>query len=808
MEFLRERQLDLMLFLSGNSAALSVMVFFSKSIPLPLRKALACMEVGSALLLFSDCFAYAFRGDPSITGGVIVRISNFMVFFLSLFFVHAFNLYLKGTFREQDKEHKLPRLLAVADVILIIGVILLIISQFTGLYYDFDDNNYYRRQDGIIICYAIPMVTYIIQLITIFSKRKVINTRMMVSMVLVTLMPGLATVVQIFVYGLSLTNIFIVIMAMILYIFSLVDMNEKVENAKQQEIKLLKEEQETMQLLFEQTAAALATAIDAKDKYTHGHSTRVAEYSQKIAAYAGKDPAQVKEIYYSALLHDVGKIGVPDQIINKEGKLTDEEFAAIKAHPSIGRQILSSINISPELSIGASYHHERYDGRGYPYGLKGDDIPDTARIIAVADAYDAMTSKRSYRDPLPQQLVREEFVKGMDTQFDSRYAKIMLHLIDLDTEYELKEHEEVRELSGRSDLVFGEFRTKFTEGILLNENETKIHLRCTSLSPNVIGDPVLSDNDMIPAIIVFDSLDSKVHYNDKNSKTVNYFEYAEIRLDGRFICEGARDMRLNHIEKGSNVPAENSENYRRGVETDITAVRFKDHAKIVIASGDDRKEIIIALPDNARYAYLSFTCGYSRIDRFEATKSDLVADENTIERIAPEVSYIDGPSGNVPNIQIDGWRTVSTRGEELKDKMQIFFHAKSLPTARLIWHCPFIVLYSSKDGLVNGEDYTELALIRFDGECWDDEHRIENNMQVNKTDDFIGWEKWKETNKQGTDCNADITRKGNSILTHIDFCGLQLKNITTADRAEYPKVYVTLTGDQVALTNIWIKSVE
>ena len=191
-----------------------------------------------------------------------------------------------------------------------------------------------------------------------------------------------------------------------------------------------------------ETAQALASAIDAKDTYTHGHSTRVAEYSREIAKISGKNEAECQEIYFSALLHDVGKIGVPGKIINKLGALTAEEFEVIKTHPVIGNQILKNITQSPHIGDGAYYHHERYDGSGYPKGLAGKDIPEIGRIIAVADAYDAMTSKRSYRDILPQHQVRSEIENGIGTQFDPDYAKIMLDMIDADKDYKMKEHNE------------------------------------------------------------------------------------------------------------------------------------------------------------------------------------------------------------------------------------------------------------------------------------------------------------------------------------------------------------------------------
>ncbi len=190
---------------------------------------------------------------------------------------------------------------------------------------------------------------------------------------------------------------------------------------------------------FNQTVLALATAVDAKDKYTRGHSSRVADYSRQIAEIAGKDKGTCEKVYYAALLHDVGKIGVADSILTKEGKLTNEEFAVIKQHPDMGNNILMEVSSTPYLAVGAHYHHERYDGMGYPAKLKGEDIPDIARIIAVADAYDAMTSIRSYREPMQQSKVREELVKGIGSQFDPEYAKIMIALIDDDKNYSLKE---------------------------------------------------------------------------------------------------------------------------------------------------------------------------------------------------------------------------------------------------------------------------------------------------------------------------------------------------------------------------------
>ena len=146
-----------------------------------------------------------------------------------------------------------------------------------------------------------------------------------------------------------------------------------------------------------------------------------------------------ERVYRMAILHDVGKIGIPDAVLNKPGKLSDEEFALIKSHAAHGGAILGEVEDMPELATAARWHHERYDGGGYPDGIAGDQIPLEVRIIGMADCYDAMTSDRVYRDHLPQDVVRREIVRGAGTQFDPLVAQIMLKIIDKDKDYELRE---------------------------------------------------------------------------------------------------------------------------------------------------------------------------------------------------------------------------------------------------------------------------------------------------------------------------------------------------------------------------------
>ena len=203
----------------------------------------------------------------------------------------------------------------------------------------------------------------------------------------------------------------------------------------------LRDQQKKINDLYIQTVTALSEAVDAKDRYTSGHSKRVAEYARMIAARMGKSKEEQEEIYRAGLLHDVGKIRIPVEIINKPGRLTDEEFNIIKIHPVTGYHILRGISGNSDIAIAAKYHHERYDGKGYPNGLEGENIPESARILGVADSYDAMTSNRSYRNALPQDVVRAEIEKGKGTQFDPYVADVMLQLMDEDTEYKMKQND-------------------------------------------------------------------------------------------------------------------------------------------------------------------------------------------------------------------------------------------------------------------------------------------------------------------------------------------------------------------------------
>ena len=812
IEWLRVHQLNIMLVMTGICMVTFFFAVFTKSLSKRRRIALMLMELYSTILLIADRLCYQYRGDGSTAGFFIVRIGNFLTFILILGVTHAFNLYVSDLIKVEAKRKKFPIPLLVCEGLLILGEILVVVSQFTGIYYYFDEMNRYQRGPLIIINFIIPLLVVAIEFCMIVAYHKYFSPLVRVSLILFTLVPFIASVVQFFVYGISFINMSVVGTAVLLYFFALRDMSNTAKKANNLEIEFLLEEKKAMGRLFEQTATALVNAIDAKDTYTQGHSVRVAEYAKKIAEYIGKTEEECEEIYFAGLLHDVGKIGVPGDIINKSGKLSNDEYEKIKTHAEKGGQILSSITEYPYLSIGARHHHERYDGKGYPDKLKGDDIPEIARILAVADAYDAMTSKRSYRDPIPQQKVREEIIKGVGSQFDPKFANVMQHLIDLDTEYQMKEKEVVKELAGKSDLVCNEYRENISEGIIVNNEITHVRLKSAPLSDD-------DDSFGIPSLVLFDSLDGRVHDDEKVIKDQNYFEYGEIWFDGHSVATGARKMETDikeitreAVDSDTTVAIKKKTNKKllykdkdvlESTVYDLELGRFKDHAYARITSEEEEIYVIIALPDSARWMYVGLTGENCRISDVTIEKTGAVTDKDSIKRIAEEVSYINRIQGDIPNVQIDGYRTDHTEGLEISDGMKLTFHTMSLPTARLVWHCPFVILYYSEDKKINGPGYKEFALIRFDGENWEADKSYQCNTFVNKNDEFEGWEEWKAINKAGKECEVSFKRKGNKITTSTENIGIAIRNVMVPPE-DIPDVYVCLSGDQVALTDIRI----
>jgi len=270
-------------------------------------------------------------------------------------------------------------------------------------------------------------------------------------------------------------------------------LNEEIKTQMQIQLELkLKEEKmaqqkkqaEEMTLLLIQT---LSDTIEAKDEYTRGHSGRVSEYSALIAKKMGLSEKDISEIKYAATLHDIGKIGVPDTILNKPSKLTDEEYDIIKNHSTIGADLLQNIEVISYASDIARHHHERFDGKGYPDGLKGEENSVAARIVAVADSFDAMNSRRIYRNPLGRDIIEKELVKNKGIQFDPKVVDAFLELLKEGKVDEIANKDEV--LSCKSDEII--------EG--LNEDAGKIF---SAVVNTMINNNAGSNNDLLTGLLL------------------------------------------------------------------------------------------------------------------------------------------------------------------------------------------------------------------------------------------------------------------------------------------------------------------
>ena len=570
--------------------------------------------------------------------------------------------------------------------------------------------------------------------------------------------------------------------------------NKKLEKYSEAEVQHALEKQQFSQSLFEQTATALVNAIDAKDTYSHGHSLRVAQYSEKIAKALGKDEEECYRIYYAALLHDVGKIGILNTILNKKGRLTNEEYEVIKTHPTMGYQILSSITEYPYLSLGAHYHHERYDGKGYPDHLKGNDIPEIARIISVADAYDAMSSNRSYRNAIPQQIVREEIVKGAGTQFDPKFAKIMQNLIDEDVEYKMREKIKNTDLTENGEFQCTTFKNEVSEGVLISPWVTKFSFKLI-LDKDV-------DQNRGAAFILFDSLDGHAHFDERAEKEMLYSEYCTVWMNGVVDNVSLRkvqtDIKVHEPDRDRVIGSRDYKVY------EVEAVKRMDHAMITIEDGEKTVKIIMALPDSSRYVYIGIAGEHCRYTEGKIDRTKNRIPDDYIPRIAEKVSYITGKDGDVPSVQVDGHRTSSTPGIPVVNRLDVSFHTMSLPTARLIWHCPYLILFNSDDGIPRGRNYKEFAMVRLAGELINTSQDGENDLNVEKGEQFKGWDAWKELNKKGMDCTVSIERSGNNIKLSTTNFGIYIENVTTIS-PDQKDVLFALSGDQCAITNIRIK---
>ena len=673
-----------------------------------------------------------------------------------------------------------PLRLIIVQYAAMTGMLLAIISAFTGLYYYFDETNLYHRGHGFLIAYVIPVFAPIIQYTVIHKNKKCFSRLIYTSLVLYIFVPIVCGIIQVFIYGISLVNMAMVLVSIFLYIFTYLDINDTVEHAHKIEMEGLHEEQESMKRLFDQTATAFVTAIEKKDDFTEGHSLRVAEYAKRIAELSGKSDDECTQVYYAALLHDVGLIGIPDSVIKNEADPDKWDYETIRKKPVIAREILSSITEYPYLSLGAYYSHERYDGTGYPEGLKACEIPEIARIVAVADAYDTMTTKKRYREARSNLVAREMFVKGAGIEFDPEFAENMVRIIDMD--------DTEKEFEVENEIICNEYREQITSGIPVEREVVRISFDCAFNSNSIV-------DFTVPSIILFDSFDRRVHKDEKTINEYKYLEFGEIWFDDHSISTAARE-----IKEMIAMPF----NDDRDACYEIIAGRYEDHVKLIMRSPHYGKEVIVALPGGSKSAYIGITGEHCLITNIHYEQTGDRYGDGDIERIVEKISYIDRMESDVPNIQIDRKRSASTMGIEIKDRLHIAFHTMSLPDAHLVWHCPYIVLFYSDDMSVNGDNYREYTLIKLNGENEVNDELATNKFSMRKKEDFPGWDAWKDANKAGMECEVSVERKGKHIIITTENMGIRIENITVL-KDDIDKIYVALTGDQCALTDIRVK---
>ncbi|MCR5701773.1 MAG: HD domain-containing protein [Lachnospiraceae bacterium] len=783
-ELIRENQLNIMLLLCGACASITLLLIITRFISNSRKNVLILMEVIAFFLLWFDRLAYIYSGVETKKGYNMVRVSNFAVFFLTSAIVCGFNMYLIDWLKHEGGMKETPARLRFVAIVSILGMLLSIVSAFTGLYYYFDETNRYHRGPGFLIAYIVPIICPIVQFTLIVKKRKLFSRIIFLSLVLYIFVPIVCGVIQIFAYGISIVNMSMVVVSIFLYIFTYLDINDEVERIHEMEMDDLKEEQNSIKRLFEQTATAFVKAVERKDDFSKGHSERVATYARRIAEIYGKNEEECERVYYAALLHDVGIIGVPDNVIKNEANPDKWDYEVMRKKPEIGREILSDITEYPYLSQAAYYSHERYNGTGYPEGLSGTDIPEIARIVAVADAFATMTSKKRYREAKPEFVAREAFVKGSGEEFDPDFANIMIKIIDEDTDE--KKQEELSK--NATELHCEEYRDTISSGIEIDREKVKISFEC---EPSKESEGAYS----APSIILFESFDKRVHNNAKTISAYYYLEYAEVWFDNNIIDTAARKI---EVTKSEIREASDDSHY------EITAARYEDHLKIRMTSPTYMKEIIVALPSGSKGAYIGITGEHCDITDIVVEYTGVSVGTYDIPRIADEISYIDRIESDIKNIQIDRTRSATTEGIEIEDRLQINFHTMSLPDSKFVWHCPYIVLFYSDNNMVGGPNYREYALIKLNGENEVKGNYAENRFNMKRKAEFPGWEEWKTVNQKGMECEVVIERSGNRIVTTTENLGIEIKNITTINELK-DNVCVALTGDQCALTDIRLK---
>jgi len=358
-------------------------------------------------------------------------ILNSIYLLCSFFPAWLISIYIQSCIKFKSKVH-----FAIDCSIAVIYIILLITNLFTGILFSFTEGLYIHGP--LFLCNFGVSFLFFAHLFFIFCwQYKKFTVKQRFLNIIIFVLPDVICFLQILFPEYLFSQFAYAIITLILLFtqqtpdfVELEYLRKNLELEVQKQTTELRRRERQIDLMSQEATQALAQAIDEKDNYTNGHSNRVSIYSMLLAQALDWDVEKVERLRIAALLHDVGKIGIPDAILKNPNKLTSIEYEQIKTHTERGGKILHNFTTLPGAEIVAKYHHERYDGTGYPGEYKGKDIPEFARIVAIADAFDAMNSKRIYRNNLPFEEVYKRMEEGRGTQFDPDFLDTFLKLID------------------------------------------------------------------------------------------------------------------------------------------------------------------------------------------------------------------------------------------------------------------------------------------------------------------------------------------------------------------------------------------
>ncbi len=424
---------------------LSILLFFlvlQYEMPTEQSRAFRNLITFTLLAELLDVLSAYVTAQPEVYDNDVLSLLNMLYFCASFWAEYYLVRYVLLPARKEDL---VLRALYANKMLLAVSLLIALSSPVTGAIFEVTDLGIYLHGPLYFICYVLPCV-YIVEAMVVVALHGTYFSRAeFTTIVAFAVVEGLALLLQAFFFRNTLLTFFGASLGAFILFFGLetpdyrkmvfaVEQLEKLKGCLEEEVrrqvKLSTARQERIEKLSLETVWALADAINAKDVYTQGHSMRVAIYSAALAYSMGWDSAEIEDLFQAAVLHDIGKIGIKDSVLNKPGKLTDEEFEEIKMHTVRGAQVLENVTSYPAAKVVARSHHERWDGKGYPDGLVGEEIPLMARLVAIADSYDAMNSERVYRKPLSREVIREELVKGSDVQFDPVVLAPFIKMLD------------------------------------------------------------------------------------------------------------------------------------------------------------------------------------------------------------------------------------------------------------------------------------------------------------------------------------------------------------------------------------------